>query len=287
MDGIFPALITEGKISTVGAKGDIFAKVVNGFRTFDRGVGPLDGVAVFIDQALAPVGPVGNRAAGAGLFQPVVSRNVIRVENSDGGRFYHGKQTLLSVEVIFHGFMIVQMVMGQIGEDDAVIVDDVDAVTVQSLAGDLHGAGLHAGPDHISKVLVGLDLIGSGQAGDQSRVPVFDRDRAHVAAGLFMAVDVPDDAGQCRFAVGAGGAEHGHFAAGMAVEKVGRPVELGIDIGNFDIGDAGPLFDVLGMNNGNRSVVDCLAGKTVSVGLIAVYTEKKTSLDGFSGIQNQ
>jgi len=132
------------------------------------------------------------------------------------------EQNGLSVAVILHGLMEIQVILGQVGEDAHVVVHAVDPVQIQRVGGGLHHHMGAAPVRHFPEQLLDLEgLRGGALRGDDLLADhiLVGADKAHLGPfGLLQ--NGLQQIGGGGLAAGAGNGDHGHFLRRMA-EPVG------------------------------------------------------------------
>ena len=129
------------------------------------------------------------------------------------------EQAPLGGEVVLHRRVEVEVVLGEVGEDRDGEVDRVGAAQLERVGGDLHGAALIPGVDHLPERGLKVDGLRGG-ALDLPLHPSDDRlhgaeQGAPVARGLQQR---PHEEGRGRLAVGAGDPDHPQHGRRIARE---------------------------------------------------------------------
>ena len=136
----------------------------------------------------------------------------------DGGGFgVFEEEAGFGGEVGLHGFVVVEVVLGEVGEDGEGETAGADAGLVDGVAGDFDDGGAAAGGNHLSEGgLEGVGVGGGAVGGGVVAGPLFadGGEEAGVEAGLGEHVAQEPSGG--GFAVGAGDAAEEEFLGGVA-----------------------------------------------------------------------
>ena len=129
------------------------------------------------------------------------------------------EQPALGEEVLLHRRVEVQVVLGEVGEDDGREGDRTDPLQCKGVGGDLHRTGPVARVEHRPQVGLQVDRLGRG-AEDRPVLPADDRLHRPQQAALHAARFQQRPHQICRggLAVGARHPEHGKLPRGIAVE---------------------------------------------------------------------
>ena len=170
-------------------------------------------------------GPVGlyGHAAGEHFRQPAA---VSVVDVDDGHGFSPGSGVLrhlfeqfrLGLEIILHSVVVVQVVLGQIGENAHVEIDAGHAFLVQRVGRDLHGDAAAAVFIHFLQQVFQFQRSGRGMGGrgDFLSVVIGDgADQSGAQPGLLE--QGMGDVGRRSFSVRPRHADHGHVAGRASV----------------------------------------------------------------------
>ena len=139
-----------------------------------------------------------------------------------GGLVEGGEEPALGLAVGLEALVEVEMVAGQVREDGDVEGDLVEAVEGEAVAGGFDDGVLAARLDHLAEEALDLGRLGGGHAVGVAvdvgpgHVGIDGAETADAGAGGFE--DGREDVGGGRLAVGAGDADDGEVAAGVAVE---------------------------------------------------------------------
>ena len=178
---------------------------------------------------------IGIDCAGSIPHQPG-SPDIIGVH--DAG-FAAAEKDRLCVTIGFHGHMIVQMILGKIGENTHIVGHTVDSALMEGMGGNLHHHMSAARLIHTAEQLLGL----KGAGGSALRRQHFIAD--HILIGADQTNLCPpgllqnslEQIGRGGFAVGAGDRHHGHLLRGMTVEIGAQRRKAAAGIRHQHIGD--------------------------------------------------
>ena len=132
----------------------------------------------------------------------------------------HGlEQDALGVEVVFQGAMVIQMVLGQIGEHGRLEGDAVHAVLMQGVGGDFHRHGAAAIRAHGGQMLLNFQGLRRGVSGrDQLAAQVVMNRAKQTAAHLGLIEQVMNQEANGGLAVGARDARDGQVFGRKSME---------------------------------------------------------------------
>ena len=228
--------------------------IKGGFLQFDFQVGPFE-VGILFDT-------VGQDLAVAGL-EDILGPGIVDIDDSRlvfldvVGSGQALEELGLGGDVVFHGLVEIEVVLGQVGKDGRIVFDAGDAVQGQGMAGNFHDDMGHALFLHESQEVLEFDDI---------RRRVVDRQFFIVDEGVDGAddadmiacspQDMGDDVSRRRLAVGAGDADHAHLLARIIIKERDHVFQGVMDVRYLDLdgalgqvemfrrqdGDGTPLF---------------------------------------------
>ena len=180
-----------------------------------RGEARRDQAHVCLGGAAAGDGRAAHRAAE--LREPAA---VLAVCADDAGAHgVLGEQGGLGAEVGLHGLVVVQVVLGEVGEGGHGKARAQDAAEVDGLARDLERRHTHAGFRHLREHHLEVAALGSGVQRRAHLTADVALHRAHEARGLARnRRHVLHEEGGGGLAVGAGHAHQAQLLAGLPVE---------------------------------------------------------------------
>ncbi len=158
---------------------------------------------------------------GAGVLDHHLAMLVVQV---DDGRGFGGEaveEEFLAAEVLREGAMVVEVVVGEVGEDRCAELQTGDALLLHADRAHLHEAVLAAGLDHFGEQGVERHGIGGGVGGlAAARADVVGDGREQAALEAEVAEHVVEEGDGGRLAVRARNAHELEFAARVAVERI-------------------------------------------------------------------
>ena len=205
--------------------------------------GLLDQLQVFRVQVGFGTESVSLYAAGVAVHDPLVIL-VVRVEDTHSAL---PEQKALALQIVVEILVLVgaDMIRGEICEDSQIEQKSLRSVQHQSLGGNFHDYGLHAGVRHILEGLLKDRGFGRRVVGLDLHIAIQDlngADQADFEAGRLQ--DGLDHIGGSRLSLGSGHADDLHAGSGIAV--IG-----GSDVGHGVSGVLHPYDD--GILNGRLS----------------------------------
>ena len=235
--------------------------IKGGFLQFDFQVGPFE-VGILFDT-------VGQDLAVAGL-EDILGPGIVDIDDSRlvfldvVGSGQALEELGLGGDVVFHGLVEIEVVLGQVGEDSRIVFDAGDAVQGLGMAGNFHDDMGHALFLHEGQEVLEFDDI---------RRRVVDRQFFIVDEGVDGAddadmiacspQDMGDDVSRRRLAVSAGDADHAHLLARIIIKERDYVFQGVMDVRYLDLDSAlgqvevfrrqdgdGPFFDSLGCKGG-------------------------------------
>ena len=282
----FPG-VTKGERAPGRTLLNLLCEIVNCVGTAHRRMGAVNRITVLIRELLSLIRAVGHEAAADIPLQRIDADHIICIQHRHRLRLQVGKKPFLRRQVALHGLVVIQMVMGQVGENRTVEVHRIHPAPVQPLGTDFHGTGFHAVIHHFLQIGVSLDLVRRGQIRHPGVIAVTDGDGSHVTTGPVMGIHIADHAGQRRLAVSAGGSKHGHMPARASEIQIADPVDLCVHILHMDIYRTRQLLHRFCADDCRCSGVVGLPGEPVAVRLITFDTKKQIPRLHGAGIQGQ
>ena len=229
-------------------------------------------------EVRAQGGTIGfHRHAAGEHFRQAAAVGVVNVDDGHGLAAGFGvrrhllEQFHLGLEVVFHGMVVVQMVLGQVREDAHIEVDARHAFLVQGVGGDFHGYAAAAVFQHFLQQVFQFQRTRRGVRGGGDFLPVVVGDGAdQPGAQPRLLEEGMGNVGRGGFPVCSGDADHGHVAGGVAVPGRSHQADGQPGVVHFHPGDlAVPGFLRAGgfRHNGACSAPDGLRNEGVPVGL--------------------
>ncbi len=198
------------------------------------------------------------------------------------------EQPALGVEVILHGAVEIQVVIGEIREHRRIEVDAVHTPLRKPMARYLQGTVFHARRNHVIECALQKQGIGSGQVRHEVLIAIVDPDRPDIPCRLLEVHDCPDDVGDGTLAVGARDAEHPHFVAGFLVKQTCTLIHCRIDILDPYIDRSRPLFlQVPGIHDARGPFVQGIVDEVMTIVCQARQTEIHIAGLHLPGIETQ
>ena len=254
-----------------------------------RVAGALDAVfhisGIKITFRIQPVGVYGNAFLFCKTVVQLLTPRIVAIDDVGFGGI--GKQLGLGFKIIFKGFVIIQMVLGQVGENAVVKGHAVHAVKIQRVRGNLHHQVLTASFHHFRNDLLYLQRIWGGTSGvvDDfiSNLVVDGADQAAFASILLK--NALEHMGDRRLSIGAGHAGNGELSRRMAVKTAGHGAQHVAGVFYLDIHDAILVFvQIVFIDYQNCAPADGVANIFVSVCFQSLDGHKQAVRDHLLGV---
>jgi hypothetical protein len=190
-------------------------------------------------------------------------------------------------EIVLHVAVVIEVVLGEVGEDGGVEFDGIDAVLDQGVAGDFHGAGFGSGGEHAGEEFLGFEGVWGGAGGGEFFASEGVMDGADEAAGFVQFIEeVFDEVGGGGFAVGAGDADNFEMTGGVLVKAGSGGGEEGAGIIHDEAGDLECGEGVFG-HDGTGSAGDGIRNKRGAVLSGAGEGEEEGAGSNAAGVQGE
>lgn len=205
----------------------------------------METIGSMADVGGARIGFCLKRVRQALLFQDgaqVIERTIVAVEDARffnagfaGGGGEAREQHAFGGAVVFVTFVIIQMLMGDVGDDGHIKITAGDAALGEAVRGDFEDTVRESGGYHPRQVTLNFQRIGSGdmKAGVEGFIADDGADRGD-ESGFASGGEQNrmDEAGGGGFAVGAGDADEGELPRGEAVPRGGQPTQSDTRVGS-------------------------------------------------------
>ena len=184
-------------------------------------------------RAAPRAGPDVDRTA----LQLLGQQSALHVIDVDDGRLQTGpsKQSGLGRPIARHVAVVVQMVLGEVGEHGHADAGAVQAVLGQTDGRGFDGAVRHATLGELPELALQQHRVGCGHAGGDQIGQTAHTQGAHQAAKLLQhgrRQRLRQPPGRRCFAIGAGDRQHLQGLAGLFIVGVGHPGGLGLEAGH-------------------------------------------------------
>ena len=265
---------------------------VGGYRIFLAFVNQREGHAfrtvddIFCHVIRRLFNGVGHEFAGAQLFD-ALSVRIVDVHHRHGGRLQIPEEQGFGLEVILHILEIIQVFPGEVGEDGIIEIHRAHALLNETVGADLNGRRLGSVPAHLLQGPLQRDDVRRGQGNIVFLSFHLAADGAQISAlALVLGVNLADQIGNGRFAVGSGDTEHGEVLAGPSVQRSRRLVQRIQRAWNLDVNDTFLILHrhIVFIDNYFCPVINRLFCEIVSVQSRTVDAEKHIAFLYLAGI---